>query len=487
MLQHILVLLALSPAVEAQPSVLVALAQQDQRAEFDKRLKDARGDREKLWELHRWTEARSMRSEGRRVLREILNVDEGDPRANELLGHVLYDGRWFKNEKELEAYKRERAEAEAKERGLVEWNGEWVTREDLPYLQRGLVRAPSGDWVRKDELDKINAGWVRQDLEWVAPEDAGKIAEGLWKCGDQWLELAAANEYHSHLDQWWRLPGRYFQLYTTLPRDEALKLLVEVDAVAAEMERFFGIMPAGTPHVLVLNSIEQYSTFAAGESNRRRATESHGLSSAHGAYFADIWIDAATREHLGAGVCYLDLSSEDQRRFGRHFVRHAAGLSFVEAVDGSPKTLAAFQKSKRAQFDLDGFHGEKRVPALLRTGIASYVDRYFIDRTAKVGAATEWPRKWSVENLERRGGIPAIDKLIQFPVNGGDPETAGQLINAAGLVVGFILDGNDPEVTSAHGEWKQAFAEGKDMKGANQKLLDMLRAKEAQMRQYSRR
>lgn len=487
MLHHALLLLALAPAVEARPDASVSLVQQDQRAEFDKRLKEARGDRDKLWDLHRWTEARSMRNEGRRVLREILNVDEGDPKANELLGHILYDGRWFKNEKELEAYKLERAAADAKERGLVEWNGEWVEPDDLPYLQRGLVRAPNGDWVRPDELEKITNGWVRQDLEWVAPEDASKIAEGLWKCGDQWLDLPAANEYHSQIEQWWRLPGSYFNLYTTLPREEALKLVVEIDAVAAELERFFGVMPAGAPHVVVLNSIDQYSAFAAGEANRRRGTESHGLSSAHGAYFADVWIDGEKREHLGAGVCYFDTSSEDQRRYGRHFVRHAAGISFVEAVDGSPKAIAAFQKSKRAQFDLDAYYKEKRVPALLRTGVPSYVDRYFIERTAKVGASTEWARKWSVENLERRGGIPAIDKLIEFELNGADPDAAGQLINAAGLAVGFILDGNDPDMTAAHAEWKQAFASGKDMKSANKKLLDVLRGKEAQMRQYARR
>jgi len=477
---------ATAPRANTSPPNMTALGQ-DQRAEFDRRFKEARGDWEKLWELHRFTEARSMRNEGRRVLREILAVDDGDPRANELLGHLPFDGRWFKDQKQLDAYILVQDRAEALAKGYVEYEGGWVAPEDIPYLQRGLVRAADRSWVTPEVLVKMHAGWVRHDLEWVPPEDAVHIDAGLYKCGDEWLELDAANAYHAQLDLWWRLPGSMFNVYSTLDRADALKVLEEIETTVTDLQRVFGARPLLPQHVLVLRSAKQYNQFTAGVDKLRAAMESRGLSSVHGASFADLWIDLEQREYLGCGVTYYDASSEAQRRFGRLFVRHAAALSFIEGIDSSPKTRAAFKTARRSVFNLDAHQKEKRIHPLMRRGAAAYVERYFIDPASGTGVEPDWTRRWSVSNLERLGGIPSVERMVEMKLRVEDPSAAGNLLNAAGLFMAFVLDGDDPHVKAAHDAWKVALNAGGDMKAADTALFAAMRERESALRAFAKR
>ena len=41
--------------------------------------------------------------------------------------------------------------AEKTAQGLVQWKDQWVPAEDVPFLERGLTRDPSGKWVDAEE------------------------------------------------------------------------------------------------------------------------------------------------------------------------------------------------------------------------------------------------------------------------------------------------------------------------------------------------
>ncbi len=460
---------------------------QDRRAEFDRRLREARGDATKLWELYEWCEAFNMRAEGRRVLRDILRVDEEDPRANELLGHIRYDGRWFPNQRELDNYKREKAVREAAERGLVEWRGQWVRPEHVALLERGLVQSESGEWMTPEELEKLKAGWVRQDLEWIPPDQAGKIAEGLWYIDGEWKTLEEANKYRSQLDRWWRIPGDHFVLYTTQDRATAEELLRTADDTWRDLVRFFGVEPAHKPHLLVLRSLDQYRQFSGGVPNQRPGTEAHGMSSVHGCYFADAWVNWENREYMGTGVAYYDGRTDASRRFGRHFVRGAAGLAFVEAIDPSPQAIGRMRSGRRAELDLRAFYSEKRLPAVLRYGAATYVERYFIDRQIPTDGDAEWARRWSVSNILRQGGIDPVQRILAFEVDPADPDGGLRAINQTGLMVAFILDGKNEQVTEAHEAFRQAMKEGRNLRQPLDNLFKAVRDNEAALRRFAER
>jgi hypothetical protein len=472
-----------SASLPAAPWIVV----QDRRAEFDRKLREARGDIPKLWELYEWCEAFNMRAEGRRVLRDILRVDEEEPRANELLGHIRYDGRWFPNQREVDQYKREKAAREAAEKGLVEWRGQWVRPEHVALLERGLVQSQSGEWMTPEDLEKLQAGWVRQDLEWIPPDQVDKITEGLWYVDGEWLSLEAANEHRSRLDQWWRIPGDHFVLYTTHERSTAEQILRMVDETWRDLVRFFGVEPPFKPHVLVLRSVDQYREFSGGVPNQRMGTEAHGMSSVHGNYFADTWIDWEQRAYLGTGVAYYDARTETGQRFGRHFVKGAAGLAFVEAIDPSPQAIGRMRSARRPELDLRAFYAEKRIPAALRYGAAAYVERYFIDRQIPTGGDSEWARKWSVSNILRQGGIDPVNRILEFEVDPADPDGGLRAINQTGLLVAFILDGQQEAVSEAHAAFRTAMLEGGNLRQPLENLFKAVRDNEAAMRRFAER
>jgi hypothetical protein len=87
---------------------------------------------------------------------------------------------------------------------MVVFDDRLVAPEDLPFLQAGMVKGDDGTWMSQEDHEKSELGWVRQDLEWVPPDEAGKIAEGLYRCGDDWLSLEDARsvrrcqEHHLH-------------------------------------------------------------------------------------------------------------------------------------------------------------------------------------------------------------------------------------------------------------------------------------------------
>ncbi len=101
---------------------------------------------------------------------EILQPDPEDTERaeNERKGLVEYDGRWVTREE------RDRLENEAD--GLVQFEGRWMSPEEKEEIERereGLVLR-DGEWVRPDEDEKEKrgaAGLVLYKGEWMTPED----------------------------------------------------------------------------------------------------------------------------------------------------------------------------------------------------------------------------------------------------------------------------------------------------------------------------
>jgi len=158
----------------------------------------------------------------------------------------------------------------AKDKGRVKFGDEWVSAEDLPFLEKGLIKDEEGRWVDKETQEKILAGWLRQDTEWVHPDHADKIKAGLWKCGEDWLEMEKANAYHSKFSSWWMIPDQVFLLHTTCERNLAEQALGEMHRAVREVKRVLGVAPTSPVNVALLRDLRQYGSFAAGNEVKGR-------------------------------------------------------------------------------------------------------------------------------------------------------------------------------------------------------------------------
>ncbi|MCY2959822.1 MAG: hypothetical protein NTY35_06615 [Planctomycetota bacterium] len=467
-----------APSPSVAPTRLAPEPRVAEDVEFEKRKTEAGDDTAKLWKLYEWCRDSKREKEGKTILKKIVKLEPTHKEANIALGNVFFDGKWFASQKKVDEYKKEKEVAEKTAQGLVAWKDQWVPAEDVPFLDRGLVRDANGNWVDLEQAKKLAEGWVRQDLDWIPPAEKENVGKNLWKCGDQWLPIAEADAYHAELGQWWRIPFERFHLYTTCERDVAnQKVKRELENAYDELARAYGTKPQAPLVVIVLRDGAQYSSFANGDEGERRATtDSLGLSSVHHAYFADQNFEPTEDNRvLGVGVGYWDVSSDKGNKWGVHSVRHALGLSFAEALDPSPKTIEKGRKSPmKGDAFWDSFYAEKRIPNWFRYGAAAYAERYYRDNTVGVGGDPLWARKWSVANIQSRGGLRQVKQILDFNLTVEGGPDSEKLINEAGLVVAYLLDGGNAGATEKLKKLQEALTTNKDKKvlGEAQKALE---------------
>jgi len=466
-----LLLIFASPlaASQAHPSALFVEAPETD-AEFDRRFAEAKGDPDKLWKLYRWCIDTSRDTAARDTLRAVIKADTDHLEARKALGHVRHDGRWYTSQKKADqAIAKERDKA-AKARGLVKFKNEWVEPGDLPFLEKGLVRGPEGEWLAADELEKLENGWVRQDLIWVSPDEVSKMEEGLWKCEDEWLSTEDADRHHNRFERCWIIPSDHLELWTSCPRATALQAIDHMERCYRDLVKVYGSAPTGRIRVALFRSSDQLGFFAAESSRGRPAADGRRLVEALSATFMESWVVDSGKRWLGAGASFWDPVRENGDIFGVHDARMAFGLSFSDAMDPSVEAIAKLEKKGYREDFVSSFYEEKSVPAWFYWGAASYGSRYFQDSSVARGGDPSWPLKWSVENLKRQGGLSFLRPVFELELDSQNRRT-GPLISGAGLVMAFIVDGGCPEVNEAHAELKQAMRAGK----STQKLFNALR------------
>ena len=309
------------------------------------------------------------------------------------------------------------------------------------------------DDFTQEERSKIDAGWRRQDLEWIPPDEVENIDQGLWKCGDDWLTLEQANAWHADVERWWRIPGEHAVLSTTLARTSAERAVQEIEGAYRDLVRFYGVEPSEKLLVVALNSRDQYMEFTGGSMERREWGKTFFMHRVHGAYFADLWFDDEGK-HVGAGVAYWAIGT-DEAAFGPLWIRHAAGQAFADQIDPSPEALESLEGKELGFEFVMGFWAEKKLPTWLRVGTASYVERYFVDESEYNNGDPLWARKWSMQNLGEKAGD--VDDILRGSPDPREPEKAKKFLNQAGLLVAFVLDGESKSVTKAHEKFVKAL------------------------------
>ena len=162
----------------------------------------------------------------------------------------------------------------------------------------------------------------------------------------------------------------------------------------------------------------------------------------------------------GNGVVVVDVRESDEYRAG-----HVPGAIHL------PRGFLELQ-------------AEKKLPVWLRYGGAVYAERYYYDATVHADGDPWWTRKWSLENLAKRGGMRELTQVLAFPIDPDDREDGLRLLLEAGLVVAFMVDGGCPPVQEAHEALKRALAAGRLHARDVEALEGALREHEAMLRSF---
>jgi hypothetical protein len=454
-----------------------------------------------------WSESGDEKAAGQAWSR-ILELDAKHEAAHKGLRHHLYDGRWFETYTGLYRYRREEDARMLADKGLVRFRDQWVPQVDGRYLELGFQKDADGSWCSASTLarltrerDLTNQGYEQQDLTWIAPAEFDTWRQKLWKCGDRWLDTAGADSYHAGIPTWWEAPSERFVVCSTLGRESLEWAKWYADKTYDDLVRIFGVRPGEVPStvdllgpqrdkptVVVLGSMDQYNTFAAGDAVAGLpTTELEGFSSLHYAYFASAWFDtrAGTTSYRGSGVAFWAKNDEKLAPFGQHSIRHAAAQSFVEAIDPSWAAVATARNVFTA-LPNEAFWAEKRIPRWLRYGAASYCERYFVEKDPGEGVDPRWARKWALENLASKGGLDPLERVFEFSLSLVNVEKSTQLVHDAGAVVAFLLDGGNRKVDAAHAAFRAALASGESTTKAVSNLQKALLESESAVQAFAK-
>jgi hypothetical protein len=455
-------------------------------------IKAAGDDVARLLQLAKdWTDKKHADG-ARAAWKRVVELDPANADARAGLGHQLYAGKWFESHTALFDFKRAEDTEKAKA-GLARVADGWVPIADAPFVRLGWQKNDQGQWEhplarlrRQKDQEMLAKGCQQQDLEWVAPAEFERWQQGLWKCGEQWLDTAAADAFHADDKQPWYVASEHFVITATVERERVEWCKWYADRTFPELVRLFGVAPGSRPsaidllgpqsdkpELVVWRSLAQFNKFAAG-------AETEGFSSLHFAFFADALFDPTVKPPAFAaiGAAYWDNATPQSDAFGQHSIRHAAALSFVEAIDPSWKALGDIAMGTRPKTSA-AFWAEKRVPRWLRYGAASYVERWFRDQDVGDGGDPDWARKWARASLAKDGGLRDIGKVFEFKLSLTDLAGSTRLIHEAGLLTAFVLDGGDPVVQRAHEALKQAMVSGSSTTAAVAELQKALLARKA--------
>jgi hypothetical protein len=172
-----------------------------------------------------------------------------------------------------------------------------------------------------------------------------------------------------------------------------------------------------------------------------------------------------------------------------HAARHAAGQAYADAVDPSPKAVEKLVKdgaNANAQAFGKAFWTEKQLPNWYRYGAAAYGERYFVDNLVRAGGNPYWAREWSVQNILARGGLRPLKQIFEFGLRADDKPDGEKLINEAGLVMAFVLDGECKPVQEKHAAVKAAIREREGVEKAVEALQAEVSKNEAALRTFGK-
>ncbi len=123
------------------------------KEELEQLVKDAGDNADKMWDAACYARDKKIKDRYLDIAKRVIALDPSHRQANEALGRVQYEGRWFSPE-ELEKYKSDMTAA-MKAEGKVFYKGRWVKEEDAKRWEG--YELYNGQWLKWKEIYKLQA------------------------------------------------------------------------------------------------------------------------------------------------------------------------------------------------------------------------------------------------------------------------------------------------------------------------------------------
>lgn len=453
--------------------------------EFRRRRKEASADAGSLWGVYEWCVVTQRQAGAFAALRKIVRLDPDHEEARAALDHVKQGEHWFTTPEAAAVYAASQDPKLAAARGWVESNGTWMHPDHRSLASKGRSQDPeSGLWLNPAERRQLAEGWVRQDLTWISPAEAENVDDGLWLVDGEWVDLPTAEQQRARIDGHLRIPTAEVLLHSTTGRATSRLAHWHMSRAMNDLRKVFGAEPPLPLEVVILRDEEQYDRFAFGDPDGRRAPAHVGRQhTIRSAVFAESWYprEAGKRRFSGMGACYWDSWIPYGDLYGVHSARLAIGFSYVDALDPSPK---AVRKSDEPDY-FEAYEAEKSLPAWLRYGGAVYAERFFRDDTVGPDGDRWWARNWSLDNLRKRGGLRPLAEVFAFELDPNDREEGIKRMIEAGLLVAYLVDGDDALLMEQHAALKRSLIAGTVKKSQLRELEAALQEREAALRAFA--
>ena len=396
-----------TPVRAAVPAV------QDAKAELEKKLAAIdKKDAEALFQLALWAEQNNLKTDSKRLLRDVIKVNTDHEQARALLGYEKFNDKWL-TKREIEREKAKAEEAEMAAKGLKKWKDQWVPAEDFEKLEKGLVKYEGADgvkWVTPEQKERLEKGMELVDGVWLSKEDMEHHRAGEFKVGDKWLKEDEANKVHADFTNPWVLEGDYVALTTTCTYKFGKTALMHADATVRKVHEIMGVplQKAGDFEkigLIMVKDLADYSQLANQVSDNTDANMSSNWSSF-------MLTDANTGRLAGVTIYEVLQQGQDGHNdnFSLGHCRFAVACAAIRNMQyvEPPSPWFAFS-------------------------VASYCERYWV-AMGREADNKAWG-KWTLDTLAKEGG--PIDLKTYF-----DPfQPTRQSLLQGGAIIAWLVNG----------------------------------------------
>ncbi len=202
-------------------------------------------DADAHFQLAQWCHTNGLNGHMREQLERTIAIDPGNEQAHRQLGEERVNGKWYRGDDAMLA------------KGMVQYQGKWVTKEFADNSEKGMVQY-QGKWVTMEEMYTAK-GFVKYHGTWISPLRMKTIEK-------RQEEARARSKFASDWKNAWvyQTKGGSFEIHSNLSAQLVEEIGIAMEQCYAELARVFSAKAAIKQVVIeVYANQEQFREYSA--------------------------------------------------------------------------------------------------------------------------------------------------------------------------------------------------------------------------------
>jgi hypothetical protein len=183
------------------------------------------GDADAHFQLAQWCHSNGLNGHMREQLERTIAIDPANEPAHRLLGDERVNGKWYHGDDAMIA------------KGMVQYQGKWVTKEFADNTDKGLVQY-LGKWVTPEEMYKAK-GLVKYHGTWISAARMKTIEK-------RQEEARARSKFASDWKNAWVYQTKegHFEIHSNLSAQQVAEIGLAIEQCYAELAQVFSAKAA---------------------------------------------------------------------------------------------------------------------------------------------------------------------------------------------------------------------------------------------------